>query len=115
MSRFRNEKFTDPVRGCAVRESTMRKAKLVKTPLVIEDKCVLSRVASDRKVRDARLDMRAWWMLSFIDGRSQLRDVLERAGLPLSEAREAVRELVEQGIVAQRALGREDAWSLRTT
>jgi aminopeptidase-like protein len=115
MSRFRNEKFTNVVRVCRVRELAMKKAKLVKTPSLIEDRCILSRVASDRQIREARLDMRAWWMLSFIDGKSQLRDVLERAGLPLSEAREAVHELMQQGIVAMRALGREDAWSLRTT
>jgi hypothetical protein len=54
-------------------------------------------------------------MLSFIDGRSLLRDVIARAGLPVDQAREGVSDLVLRGIVALRASAREDAWSTRRT
>jgi hypothetical protein len=72
-------------------------------------------VATDAQIRAARLDMRALWMLSFIDGRSLLGDVLARAGLPLEEAREGVSDLVLRGVVALRVSGREDALNSRVT
>jgi hypothetical protein len=76
---------------------------------------VPARVASDAELRAARLDVRALWMLSFIDGNTLLGDVLARAGLPIDEAREGVNDLVLRGIVALRVSGREDAWSTRST
>jgi hypothetical protein len=84
-------------------------------PSCFDDACVPARVASDAQLRAARLDMRALWMLSFIDGRSLLGDVLARAGLPVDQARQGVSDLVLQGIVALRASAREGAWSSRKT
>jgi hypothetical protein len=63
------------------------------------DACVPVRVADEVTVRLAPIDARARWMLAFIDGRSALATVLASAGLPIEDAREAVNELVLQGIV----------------
>jgi hypothetical protein len=84
-------------------------------PSVLDEGCVPSRIASDAQVRAARLDIRALWLLSYIDGRSMLCEIFERAGLPIEEARDAVGDLVRRGIVALQPLKREGAWSLRTT
>jgi hypothetical protein len=81
----------------------------------LDEACVPSRIASDAQIRAARLDVRALWMLSFIDGTSVLGDVFARAGLPVEEARDAVSDLVRRGIVALEPSDPEGAWSLRTT
>jgi hypothetical protein len=75
-----------------------------------EEVCVPVRVASDDQVHAARLDARAQWMLSFIDGRSVLGHVLSISGLPLDEAREGVGELVVRGLVVLDTGGSE-SWS----
>jgi hypothetical protein len=80
----------------------------------MDEGCIPWRVASDAQVRAARLDVRALWLLSYIDGRLMLGEVFERAGLPIEEAREGISDLVRRGIVALRQ-GREGAWSLRST
>jgi aminopeptidase-like protein len=59
-------------------------------------------IVTRSRVREAELDLRALWMLPFIDGESRLADVLLRSGLPVDEARAAVGELVTSGIVALR-------------
>jgi hypothetical protein len=93
----------------------MKRGRRASEPSCFDNACVPARIASDEQVRAARLDLRALWMLSFIDGRLLLGDVLASAGLPLDEAREGVSDLVMRGIVALRVSGREDAWSPRTT
>jgi hypothetical protein len=87
----------------------MKKVRRTRELSCFDDACIPARVANDAQLRAARLDMRALWMLSFIDGRSLLGDVLARAGLPLEEAREGVSDLVLRGVVALRVSGREDA------
>ncbi len=89
----------------------MKKVRRTREPSCFDDACIPARVANDAQLRAARLDMRALWMLSFIDGRSLLGDVLARAGLPLDEAREGVSDLVLRGVVALRVSGREDMLS----
>jgi hypothetical protein len=89
-----------------------------RTPRAIEvscldDSCIPSRVASDAQVREARLDVRAQWMLAYIDGRSALGDVLAKAGLPFHEAREGVSDLVSRGIVSLRVTRRKESWGAR--
>jgi hypothetical protein len=59
-------------------------------------------VVTRSRVREASLDVRALWMIPFIDGESPLADVMARSGLPVDEAREALGELVTRGIVALR-------------
>jgi hypothetical protein len=75
-----------------------------------DDRCVPVRVADGEQVHAARLDARARWMLSFIDGRSVLGHVLSISGLPLEDAREGVSELVVRGLVVLDAVG-GSAWS----
>jgi hypothetical protein len=91
----------------------MKKSKRApKKASCLDDECVLARVAADEDVRAARLDLRAQWMLSFIDGRLSLGDVLARAGLPFDQAREGVSDLVVHGIVAlNTAADGKDAWT----
>jgi hypothetical protein len=82
----------------------MKKSKRArKQASCFDDGCVPARIAADEDVRAARLDLRAQWMLSFIDGQLCLGDVLARAGLPFDEAREGVSDLVVHGIVALNA------------
>jgi hypothetical protein len=81
----------------------------------LDEGCVPWRIASDAQVRAARLDVRALWLLSYIDGHLMLGEVFERAGLPIEAAREGVHDLVRRGIVALRSSEREGAWSLRST
>jgi hypothetical protein len=76
---------------------------------------VPARIASDAQIRAARLDVRALWILSYIDGASLLGDVLARAGLPAEEARESVGDLVRRGIVALRPSQPEGEWNHRGT
>jgi len=91
----------------------MKKSKRAhKQPSCLDDGCVPARIAADEDVRAARLDVRAQWMLSFIDGRLSLGDVLARAGLPFDQAREGVSDLVVHGIVAlNAATDRKDVWT----
>jgi hypothetical protein len=81
----------------------------------LDEGCVPWRIASDAEVRAARLDVRALWLLSYIDGQLMLCEVFERAGLPIEAARDGVSELVRRGIVGLRPPEREGAWSLRST
>jgi hypothetical protein len=76
----------------------MAKSKSARKSSHLDDWCVPARIA-DANVRAARLDLRAQWMLSFIDGRLSLGDVLAMAGLPVEEARQGVSDLVVHGIV----------------
>jgi hypothetical protein len=76
----------------------MAKTKGARKSSRLDDWCVPARIA-DANVRAAHLDMRAQWMLSFIDGRLCLGDVLAMAGLPVEEARQGVSDLVIHGIV----------------
>lgn len=75
-----------------------------------DDRCVPVRVATADEVHAARLDARARWMLSFIDGRSVLGHVISISGLPLEDAREGVGELVLRGLVVLDT-GGGNAWS----
>ena len=93
----------------------MKRVRRTREPSCFDDACVPARVATDAQLRAAKLDMRALWMLSFIDGRSLLGDVLARAGLPLEEAREGVSDLVLRGVVALRVSARADALNSRAT
>jgi hypothetical protein len=52
-------------------------------------------------------------MLAFIDGQSTLGRVLASGGLPIDDAREAIADLVLQGIVLLRASARGKAWISR--
>jgi hypothetical protein len=70
-------------------------------------------VASVVEIRSTVLDARARWMLAFIDGETTLGRVLASGGLPIDDAREAVAELVLQGIVVLRASSRGKAWISR--
>ena len=81
----------------------MRKSRRVRKALPLDDGCIPSRIGDDEDVRAARLDLRAQWMLSFIDGRLSLGDVLARAGLPFDEARAGVSDLVACHIVTLHA------------
>jgi hypothetical protein len=74
-----------------------------------DDRCVPVRVADGEQVHAARLDARARWMLSFIDGRSVLGHVISICGLPAEEAREGVSELVLRGLVVLDVRG--NRWS----
>jgi len=58
----------------------------------------------------ARLDARARWMLSFIDGRSVLGHVISTSGLPLEDAREASPKRVLRGRVVMDTQG-GNGWS----
>jgi len=75
-----------------------------------DDRCVPVRIATDAEVLASRLDARARWMLSFIDGRSVLGHVISTSGLPLEDARDGVAELVLQGLVVLDTAG-GNAWS----
>lgn len=90
----------------------MRKSRRVRKALPLDDGCVPARIAADEDIRAARLDLRAQWMLAFIDGRLSLGDVLARAGLPFDEARAGVSDLIVHGIIALQAAPeeRKDAW-----
>ncbi len=93
----------------------MKRPRAVCEPSCLDEACVPARVASDAQIRAARLDVRALWILSYIDGTSRLGDVFARAGLPLEEARDSVSDLVRRGIVALRPSGSEGVWSHRAT
>jgi len=80
----------------------MKRSSPIGEPAHFDEACVPARIASDAEVRAAKLDVRALWILSYIDGSSLLGDVIARAGLPLAEARDGVNELVRRGIVALR-------------
>jgi hypothetical protein len=75
-----------------------------------DDRCVPIRVASDDEVHAARLDARARWMLSFVDGRSVLGHVISTSGLPVEDARDGVSELVLRGLVVLETVG-GSGWS----
>ena len=70
-------------------------------------------VATRSEIRSTVLDARARWMLAFIDGQNSLGRVLASGGLPIDDAREAIAELVLQGIVTLRASSRGEAWIRR--
>jgi hypothetical protein len=78
-----------------------------------DESCVPVVVASVGEIRSTVLDARARWMLAFIDGKMTLGGVLASGGLPIDDAREAVAELVLQGIVVLRASSRGKAWISR--
>ncbi len=78
-----------------------------------DEGCVPIVVATTVEIRSSVLDARARWMLAFIDGETTLGRVLACAGLPIDDAREAVAELVLQGIVVLRASSRGKAWISR--
>ena len=80
----------------------MKRTNPVGEPSNFDEACVPARIASEAQIRAAKLDVRALWILSYIDGTSLLGDVFARAGLPLAEARDGVSELVLRGIVALR-------------
>jgi hypothetical protein len=75
-----------------------------------DQQCVPVRVATNAEVLAARLDARARWMLSFVDGRSVLGHVISTSGLPLEDARDGVAELVLRGLVVLDSAG-GNAWS----
>jgi hypothetical protein len=93
----------------------MKRPRPVGVPSCFDDACVPGRIASDAQIRAARLDVRALWILSYIDGTSLLGDVLARAGLPMAEARDTVSDLVQRGIVALRPSQAEGEWNHRST
>jgi hypothetical protein len=93
----------------------MKRPYSVGEPSSFDEACVPSRIASDAEVREAKLDVRALWILSYIDGTTLLGDVLARAGLPLAEARDGVNDLVRRGIVALQPSESEGVWSQRAT
>jgi hypothetical protein len=93
----------------------MKRLRPLGVPSCFDEACVPARVASDAQIRAARLDVRALWVLSYIDGSSLLGDVLARAGLPPEEARESVSDLVQRGIVALRPSQPEREWNQRGT
>ena len=78
-----------------------------------DEGCIPMVVATTTEIRTAILDARARWMLAFIDGETTLGRVLASGGLPIDDAREAVAELVLQGIVVLRASSRGKAWISR--
>ncbi len=80
----------------------MKRPDRAREPSAFDEACILARIASEAEIRAAKLDVRALWILSYIDGTSLLGDVLARAGLPLAEARDGVNDLVRRGIVAFR-------------
>jgi hypothetical protein len=80
----------------------MKRPNRAGEPAHFDEACVPTRLASEAEIRAAKLDVRALWILSYIDGTSLLGDVLARAGLPLAEARDGVNDLVRRGIVALR-------------
>jgi hypothetical protein len=79
-----------------------------------DDACVPVRIATAEQVHAARLDVRARWMLGFVDGRTLLGTICSTAGLPVAEAREGVGDLVLHGIVELRATTRGPAWTQPT-
>ncbi len=89
----------------------MNRPKAAREPSYLDEGCVPRRIASDAQIRAARLDVRALWLLSYIDGSSLLSDVFARAGLPLEEARAGVNDLVRRGIVSLRPSEVEGAWN----
>ena len=93
----------------------MKKQRLACEPTCFDEACVPARIASEAQIRAARLDVRALWILSYIDGTSLLGDVFARAGLPVEDARDGVSDLVRRGIVALRPSDSEAAWSHRVT
>jgi hypothetical protein len=93
----------------------MKRPRPVGVPSCFDEACVPARIASDDEVRAARLDVRALWILSYIDGTSLLGEVLARAGLPAEEARDSVSDLVQRGIVALRPSQPEGEWNRRAT
>ena len=58
--------------------------------------------AGPRDLRDATLDMRARWLVPFIDGESPLPRVLESSALPAADALHAICVLLEQKLVVLR-------------
>ena len=78
-----------------------------------DEGCIPVVVASAAEIRSMVLDARARWMLAFIDGETTLGLVLASGGLPIDDAREAVADLVLQGIVVLRASSRGKAWISR--
>jgi hypothetical protein len=78
-----------------------------------DEGCVPVIVATRAEIRSTVLDARARWMLAFIDGEATLGRVLASGGLPLDDAREAVADLVLQGIVVLRASSRGKSWISR--
>jgi hypothetical protein len=78
-----------------------------------DDRSIPVVVASPAEIRSTVLDARARWMLAFIDGQTKLGAVLASGGLPIDDAREAVAELVLQGIVVLRASSRGKVWISR--
>jgi hypothetical protein len=79
-----------------------RPNRALSEPSHFDEGCVPARIASEAQIRAAKLDVRALWILSYIDGTSLLGDVFARAGLPLAEARDGVNDLVRRGIVSLR-------------
>jgi hypothetical protein len=78
-----------------------------------DEGCVPVVVATKAQIRSTLLDARARWMLAFIDGETTLGRVLASGGLPIDDAREAMAELVLEGIVLLRASSRGKAWISR--
>jgi hypothetical protein len=78
-----------------------------------DEGCIPVVVATRAEIRSTVLDARARWMLAFIDGQMTLGRVLASGGLPIDDAREAIAELVLQGIVVLRASSRGKAWISR--
>jgi hypothetical protein len=93
----------------------MKRPLSVAEPSSFDEACIPARIASDAQIRAAKLDVRALWILSYIDGTSLLGEVFARAGLPLSEARDGVNDLVRRGIVALQPSESEGVWSHRAT
>jgi hypothetical protein len=91
----------------------MKNRRPVGVPSGFDEAWVPARIASDAQIRAAHLDVRALWILSYIDGTSLLGDVLARAGLPAEEARESVGDLLERGIVTLRPSLPEGEWNQR--
>jgi hypothetical protein len=93
----------------------MKRPDSVGEPSSFDEACIPARIASEAQIRAAKLDVRALWILSYIDGTSLLGEVLARAGLPLAEARDGVNDLVRRGIVALQPSASEGVWSQRAT
>jgi hypothetical protein len=58
--------------------------------------------AGPREMRDAPIDMRARWLVPFIDGESPLPRVLEASALPQADALHAICVLLDQRLVVLR-------------
>jgi hypothetical protein len=59
------------------------------------------RMVKDRKdLRDPELDMRARWLVPFIDGMARLGAVLEASALPTTDGVHALCVLLTRGIVS---------------